>query len=86
MTHGCPPLCLHPYNQVAIFNQTTGPKYLEDTVFIAHLGSSELDVISSGTHHSYLPPGQNAGGWVAATVPKAEIDQNEAQFTIQDFP
>lgn len=34
------------------------------------------------------PParGIGDGGWVAATVLRAKIDQNEPQFTIQAFP
>lgn len=58
-------------------------RYMEDRVLLAYLGSGRLWAGSRITCTAALPVDWQWGEGVAATVLRAEIDQNHLQFTIK---
>ena len=81
---GHPRLCLHFV--ITGSNQSTDLWYLEVRVIFVHPVSSRLCADCSRIMCTAACHGVGVGRWAAATVLRAETDQNELQFTVQAFP
>ena len=79
-------LCLHPWSEAAVSHQSTDPCYLEGRVLFVHPGSHKLCSRCSRNTCTAACCVASGEAWVATTVLRAEINQNQPQFANQVSP
>lgn len=73
-------------SEAAVSKRSPDPPYLEDMVFVAHSGCCSLCAGCFRNTCTAACQGVGVGGWVAATVVRAEMDRNQLQFATEAFP